>query len=402
MNQFAFLVKFSYRNLWRNPKRTFIMLASLVIGTGFILWDLNFSESGSKEMMKRFLVQYQGNYQITNIDYYDVKNRKSVNNYKTLSDDKISDKSLFELTTKRVTAPVFISGASKTLGVLLSGLDIKRELELSKLNEMVKVGNFLSADGNKEIILGKKLAERINVKIGEEVGVIGQALDGSVANDLFKVVGLLDFGGGDLEESLAFTQLSTAQELMVMPPENYHQRVSFDMSEKPLPELDGVAVTSWETLLPEMSVSVRFIDKFTWLICIIIMVVVSLGLSNTLMITFLEREQEFQSLNIIGARASWITKSLLIEVFLLGTLAIIFGDMLGWFLTYLCHIYPINIAIFTNGKPIIMGGMVLMPTVRLYSVARYYWEVPLMIYLFIALTMIWPMIRVVRRSSHAI
>ena len=68
--------------------------------------------------------------------------------------------------------------------------------------------------GDKEIILGKKFAQRINVKVGEQVATVGQAIDGSIANDLFTVVGVLDFGGGDLEESLAFTQLQSAQELL--------------------------------------------------------------------------------------------------------------------------------------------------------------------------------------------
>jgi putative ABC transport system permease protein len=402
MKNKRFLLKFSYRNLWRFPKRTLIMMASLVIGTGFIIWNLNFAESGSKEMMKEFLAQYQGRYHITHTDYYDLENRKLFNNYKTLTDEQISDKSLFATTTKRVTAPVFASGQSKTLGILLTGLDVEQEKKHCSLYKMIRGGRFLDPSGDKEIILGKRLAERINVKLGDEVAVIGQAIDGSIANDLLVVVGFLDMGGGDLEESLAFTQISTAQDLMVLSDEAYHQRVSFDMRNEDYPALEGVAVTSWREILPEISVSVHFVDRFTWLISIIIMIVISLGLSNTLMITFFEREQEFQSLNIIGAKTSWITTSLMIELLLLGTIAVIFGDILGFIFTWICHIYPVDISLFTGGKNIIMGGMVMKPTVRLYSVWRHYWQVPMMIYFFLVLTMVYPLIRVIRRSKHAI
>ncbi len=402
MTNKLFLLKFSYRNLWRFPKRTFIMLASLVIGTGFIIWNLNFSESGSKEMMKKFLAQYQGRYHITHSKYYDVENRKLFNNYKTITDEDISDKTLFTTTSRRVTAPVFASGQSKTLGILLTGLDVVQETKICSLYKMIRGGRFLEPQGHREIVLGKRLAERINVKLGDEVAVIGQAIDGSIANDLLKVVGFLDLGGGDLEESLAFTQISTAQDLMVLQPETYHQRVSFDMEHETYPDLKGVAVTSWREILPEISVSVHFIDRFTWLISIIIMVVISLGLSNTLMITFFEREQEFQSLNIIGAKTSWITTSLMIELLLLGTIAVIFGDILGFIFTWICNIHPVDISLFTGGKSIIMGGMVMQPTVRLYSVPKYYWQVPVMIFFFLGLTMIYPMIRVIRRSKNAI
>lgn len=402
MSGLKFLVKFSYRNLWRAPKRTLIMFLSLALGTGFIIWDLNFANSGSKEVMKEFLAQYAGQYHITNPGYYNVTNRKEFNNYKTLTDDEIQDKNLIIKSTKRVTSPIFISGEKKTLGVLLTGLEVEKEKKLSTLANVVTVGRFLDKDSSKELVIGKKLAQRISVQVGDEVAIIGQALDGSVANDLMTVVGLIDFGGGDLEESLAFTQISTSQELMAMSPDQYHQRVSFYMEDEPLPVVPGLTVTKWTDILPEIGVSVKFIDNFTWIVSFIIVLVISLGLSNTLMITFLEREQEFQCLNIIGAKTSWVIRSLMIEVFILGTFSIIGGAVLGHAFTTYCYYYPVNIELFTGGKPIIMGGMTIKPLVRLYPVMKYYWQVPVMIYCFLSLTMIYPLFRVVRRSKNAI
>jgi putative ABC transport system permease protein len=404
MKRFGFLVKFSYRNLWRSPKRTLIMLFSLSLGTGFIIWDLNFANSGSKEVMKEFLSQYAGHYHMTHKDYYRPGNKKEFNNYKTISDEDINDKSLFLYSTRRVTAPVFISGEKKTLGVLMTGLEVEKELKLTTLAKSVTVGRFLDPNGDKEIVVGKKLAQRINVKIGDQVAVIGQALDGSVANDLMSVVGFIDFGGGDLEESLSFTQMASAQEFMVMPKNRYHQRVNFDMDEEALPFVSNpnIQVTNWTDILPEIGVSVKFIDNFTWIVSFIIVMVISLGLSNTLMITFFEREQEFQSLNILGAKTSWITISLIVEVFMLGTVAVFLGALLGHAFTKYCFYFPINIQIFTNGKPIIMGGMTIQPIVKLYPVYQYYWKVPLMIYSFLGITMIYPLIRVLRRSKNAI
>jgi ABC-type lipoprotein release transport system permease subunit len=314
----------------------------------------------------------------------------------------VSNKALFDKASRRVTAPVFVSGEKKTLGVLLTGLDVAKELKLSTLYKAITVGRFLDSAGSREIVLGKKLAERINADIGDEVAVVGQGLDGSVANDLMKVVGYLDFGGGDLEESLAFTQFQTAQELMSMDSSQYHQLVSFDGENEELPVLSGVSVVKWSEILPEIGVSIRFIDNFTWIVSVIIVIVISLGLANTLMITFFEREQEFQSLNIIGAKTSWITTALAIEVFMMGTMAIFLGVICGHLATTFNYYYPVNIEIFTNGKPILMGGMTIKPLVKLYPVTKYYWQVPLLIYFFLLLTMIYPLARVIKRSKHAL
>ncbi len=402
MRAFLFLLKFSYRNLWRSPKRTMIMVLSLSLAAGFIIWDLNFANSGSKEVMKEFLSQYAGRFQLTNPGYYEVANSKLFNNYKVMSDEDVTDKSLFATSTRRVTAPVFLSGDKKTLGVLMTGIDVAGELRLTKLSDAVTVGSFLSPVGNKEIILGKRLAERLDVKIGGEVAVIGQALDGSVANDLYQVRGFLDFGGGDLEDTLAFTQIASAQELLVMSPDQYHQLVQFDMTHERLPSIPGLKTWTWQELIPEIGVSVSFVDNFTWIVSIIIVMVISLGLANTLLITFFEREKEFEALNILGAKASWVAWSLLIEVTILGVFSMLLGCLVGHAATTLCSHYPINLELFTNGKAIIMGGMTIKPLVKFYPIAEYYWKVPLMMFFFLTMSMIYPLVRVMKRSKHAV
>lgn len=402
MNGILYRLKYCFRNLFRAPKRTLIMVLSLSFGCGFIIWDLNFANSGSREIMKDFLSQYAGQYHITNPEYYDKENKKEFDMYKTMSDDELENKSLIEKSTKRVNAPVFISGEKKTLGALLTGIEVAKEKQLSSLYKSITIGRYLNPEASREIVLGKRFAERIDVQVGQEVAIIGQAIDGSVANDLYIVVGLLDFGGGDLEESLAFTQFNSAQEFLAMPPDRFHQRVSFDMNAETMPKLKQLGITWWSEILPEISVSMRFIDNFTWIVSVIIVLVVSLGLSNTLVITFFEREQEFNSLNIIGAQMKWITISLMIEVFMMGTIAVALGAFLGFLGTTYFNYYPINIELFTGGKPIIMGGMTITPLVRIYPVAKYFWQVPMMIYFFLALTMIYPLVKVIRRSKNAV
>ncbi len=402
MRSFLFLLKFSYRNLWRAPKRTMIMVLSLSLAAGFIIWDLNFANSGSKEVMKEFLSQYAGRYQLTHPDYYEIANSKLFDNYKVMTDEQVTDKSLFATSTRRVTAPVFLSGEKKTLGVLMTGIEVESELRLARLKDTVTKGDFLSPSGSKEVILGKRLAERLDVNIGGEVAVIGQALDGSVANDLYKVRGFLDFGGGDLEDTLAFTQISSARELLVMDPAQYHQLVQFDMTHESLPVIEGLRAWSWKELIPEISVSIGFVDSFTWIVSVIIVLVISLGLANTLIITFFEREKEFDALNVLGAKASWVAWSLLIEVTILGIFSMLLGCLVGHAATTFCSYYPVNLELFTNGKPIIMGGMTIKPLVKFYPVAEYYWKVPLMMFFFLALSMIYPLIRVMKRRKNAV
>lgn len=400
MSYLRFLLKFSYRNIWREPKRALIMIFSLSLGTAFILWILNFSSAGSKEVINEFLSQYAGSYQYTSLDYYPEGNTKRYNTFATIKTSDISPDQQ-PSSIPRVVSPVFISGNKKTLGVLLNGTNPEKELKLSKLHTSVKHGRFLSPHGMNEILIGISLANKIDAQIGDEVALIGQAQDGSVANDLFKVVGLIDFGGGDLEDALSFTTLASAQSFFSMAPDEYHQHINFDM-ERAIPTSQSLKVTSWHQLLPEISVSIRFIDGFTKIVCIVIVIVISLGLSNTLMISFLERQKEFEALNIIGASRWWILGTLIIEVFILGTTALILGLVLGHIFTIINFYYPINLELFTNGKPMFLGGMLIHPYVKIFPVSKYYWQVALLIYFFLVISMIYPSYKIMNRGPNAV
>jgi hypothetical protein len=87
---------------------------------------------------------------------------------------------------------------------------------------------------------------------------------------------------------------------------------------------------------------------------------------------------------------------------MLGSVAVAVGTGLGHIATTICYYVPIDLQLFTGGQPIIMGGLIIQPLVRFYPVMSYYWKVPLLIYFFLGLTMIYPLIRVIRRSKNAI
>lgn len=398
-SRLRFLVKFSWRNLGRHPWRTIIMGIGLCFGTGYIIFALNFSKSGSIEIVNDFLKQYSGFHQVVHERYYPAVDKKNFDPNWTVSDAQVAHLAP-EAYVRRTTLPVYLSGPYKTLGALLTGLEIEREIQLSKVATAVVQGRFLSPTGERELVLGERLARKLGLKLGDEVALIGQAIDGSVANDIFTLVGLLSFGGGDMEEVISYTSLKDSRNFAVIPEDRFHQYVSFDLKNKALPAVTGASVVSWELILPEIAGSIEFIDRFTWIVSAILVMVISLGLGNTLMITFLEREKEFNALNVIGARSNWVMLTLVVEVIFLGLLGIGSGILLGYLITWFFNVYPINLLLFTGGKPIMMGGIAIIPRVRLFPYHQYAWQAPLMVASFLALSLVWPLYRVIQRSRR--
>jgi len=400
MKGWRFLIKYAWRNLGRHPMRTFVMVLGLAFGTGYIIFALNLARSGSSEVVADFLTQYFGHHQIVHPRYYPEANKKLFDQAWTI-DDTLSAPIDRATHTRRVTLPVFVSGPLKTLGTLLSGLEVQQELKLSRVAQGVKQGRFLDPQGTREIVIGERMARKIGVKVGDEVALIGSGLDGSVANDMFTVVGLLSFGGGDMEDLLAFTTLAEAQTFASVPAGRFHQLVGFDMNHDAPAAPTGTAVMTWQRIVPEISAAVEFIDRFTWIVSAILVLVISLGLANTLMITFMEREKEFQSLNVIGARSSWIATALVWEIVFLATLGVATGVALGWGVTLWFNHNPINIMVFTGGKPIMMGGIAIIPRVRLWMDPAHAWQAALLVVGFLGTGMAWPLWQVIKRSQRA-
>jgi hypothetical protein len=82
---------------------------------------------------------------------------------------------------------------ANALPVLLNGYDLEHELELSKLSTILpKTFRLKEKFG---LVLGKRLADALSAVEGSQIAMIGQAVDGSVANEMFHVEKILDLGG---------------------------------------------------------------------------------------------------------------------------------------------------------------------------------------------------------------
>ena len=396
MNQTLFLIKFAFRNLLRNPGRTLLIALSLTLSQAFIIWALNFSFSGSQEVVDQFLKTFQGHYQVTHKDYFVEGNIKEFDFFRTIKDQDFD--SIDPESSPRITSFGFLSGLHSSKGVMIMGIDPELESRFTKLAETVKVGEFLNDSSPFEILIGKRLAKKLQVNVGDEIALVGQGFDGSFANELFVVKGLFDFGGGDKEEKMAFMSITSAHNFYAIPESLYHSRTFFHRT-APKISNQNLALYPWSKTVPEVYLSIRLIDNFTKIISFILILVISLGLSNSLMVSFIERDKELRTMSILGAGRFKVISILGIEVLTLSAISLAFGLILGHLATLYFHYFPLDIKLFTDGKRIIMGGIELAPLIRFYPQYQYYLSVTLVILMFICLSFLIPLRKVITRKE---
>lgn len=301
-----------------------------------------------------------GQEQITKRGYYDF-DKGSINPYAHFSRDEVKD---FPKTfTLRTQGTVLMASDANAIPVLLNGYDLEHELELSKLSTILPKSFRLKERFG--LVLGKRLADALSVSEGSQIAMIGQAVDGSVANEMFHVEKILDLGGGEFEKNFAVTEMASMQEFLSMPETDVHLLVNFG------PQIDKKLLTKdlkkikWQNLLPEIASSSGFMERFTRFYAIFFALVAALAMANTLSLSFLERVKEYRMSTIIGAPVEWLRKSMGIEIFFISAVSMVLGNILILLAILFFYFFPLNLSLLTGGSPLQMGGIILTQDVKI-------------------------------------
>lgn len=348
------------KNLFRKPKRTLFLILGMALANALTIWILTFRESSFHSMMDNVLGMRFGQEQIAHKDYYDFEKGK-INQFKTI--DMTNFDHISEEATFRVQSTTLMASENNAVPMVVSGYDISEELAKSKLSGIIDK-NFKFTN-QFPLILGKRLSQALEAKEGSEIGIIGQAIDGSVANEIFIVEKIIDIGGGEFERNFAVTSLEGMQEFLNMQRNRAHLFINFGkvIQEKKISK--DLKKIRWQNLLPEIASSSGFMQRFTRFFAFFFAVIASLAMINTLSLSFLERIKEYRMSTIIGAPMQWLKKSMSLEIICISLISIILGNIIVLFFIGVFYFFPINLSILTGGEPLQMGGMIMSQDVKI-------------------------------------
>ncbi len=351
------LPKFAWRNLSRKFKRTIYLLIGLALANTLIIWILTFRQKSHETMINHITGLKMGREELASPGYVNF-DKKKLYPHKHFSWKKVKPLVPVHIPFSfRVEAIMMLAGSTNAIPVKLSGYDLEAEQKFSGMKERFQQIDFSS---DWPLILGKRLADRLGVKKGDQVAVIGQSLDGSVANENFTLIDTWDLGGGAFEDVYAISSMSAIQRLLILPVDEAHLLINYSTeSLGQLAHEQNLESLSWKQFLPEIASGSRFMDNFTKFYAFFFAVIASLAMGNTLALSFLERLPEYRALTIIGAPKKWLRKSMLLETFFLGFLSMLLGNILILIIITIFHYFPLDLSIMTGGEPFRSGGMII-------------------------------------------
>ena len=369
------MTRMAWRNLWRNHRRTLIMLLAIAVGVWAMIFMTALMRGMVDQMIEDGIDSLPGFVQIHNPDYPDdpsVENSLPEPGPELL---KALQNSIVTGWTGRIRVPAMISSERDSRGVILLGVDPAGEVALGFDPGSIVEGRFLSGRDDTGLVIGRKLLERLETDLGKRVVVMSQDPENEIADRGFRIVGIYKAKLAAQEEMYIYAGLATVQSLLKI-----DGRVSeIAIAGHDYRDVDGLYrlvkdsagesadVQTWAELDSYLGLMLGVMDGFVLVWVIVIFLALSFGLVNTLMMAVFERVREFGLMQALGMKPSAIRYQVLLESLMLLVLGLLAGNLLA-----LASILPIregiDLSVVAEGMEMMGVSSILYPALTLKDV----------------------------------
>lgn len=331
--------KLAWRNLFRNVRRTILTclliassLAVLILVDGLVLGMMEVMVGGITKTLegeaqvnhRNFRTNLEAEYFIDDPDAIITAIEK---------DPGISGYA------PRVIIGGMIASTHNTTGGLIYGVDAENELKVSRIREALVDGDYLSGS-EREILMGKPMAELLEIGLGDRIVITAAAVDtNEITQELFRLSGILEFGPEEMDETFVFINLAKAQSLLGMEGKVHQIAMQFndpELSKDPeLPLLqdltnEDVEALGWLDLQPAIGAMIEMSRFSTMIVGLILFLLTSLGVINSMFMSIYERIYEFGVSKAIGTTPFQIIQLVMFEALLLALMSCVLGMVLAY------------------------------------------------------------------------
>ena len=338
-------LKLAIRNIFRNKRRTLIAGSAIGIGLAALIFTDALMIGMERNMIASATESFLGEGQIHHKDFREsFEVEKTIENKSELN-NKLQKEEIVSQFTQRTFSFAMITSPANLASVTMVGIYPETEQYLSQVDEAIVTGSYFSGESEREIIIGSKLAEILEVELGSRVVLtVAQAHSGNLIQEMFQISGIYHFNIKEMDQAMAFVLLSKAQEMLGLEDRIHEIALSFTQSSYARDQnlffwerysINENEAVSWTVLLPELEAAFELSQFGTYIVGLILFGVVALGIVNTLFMSMHERMFEFGVMRAVGTSPLRMAQLILLEAGALAMISIILGLIMGYVITWI-------------------------------------------------------------------
>ncbi len=338
------LFKMAFRDLGRNRRRTLLSALAVAMGLTLLLMLAGVMRGEMDGAMNNTILLQSGDLQVRAASYN--INKVSLDWKDLIASpaavvDQIQSIPQVSAATPRLLASGIFTVGDNSRGVQVIGID-PQAAPNQIFRQGVLSGTFLQPDDREGILLGKPLADKFHLKVGDQVSLLINTSNGDVDQQTFMIRGIYTTNTTGYDESTVFMPLAKAQAFTGA--QDHASLIFVLLKDRNQAESVAAAIQSpayqvltWSKMNELITQLEDFANSFMVFFYLIILGITSTVVTNTLVMSVFERTREIGVLAAIGMKARRILTQFLTEAGLIATIGVVGGFLLGavviWYLT---------------------------------------------------------------------
>ena len=350
------LIKISWRNVWRSKLRSLVVILSVVFGIlgGIIMIAMSYGLN--EERMNNAVETYLSHIQIHNKLFREDYNIKhTINNLDNLENVLNQDERVVSY-TKRIILNGMLSNSNGSYGIQIKGVNPETEKKVTNTHEKLIEGEYFNSKRDNTIIVGKKLADKLNLNLKSKVVITFQDEFNELTSLLYRVEGIFKSGNSRYDESNVFVKnLSITKNLPSFSGIHEIPILLTDIElrgsvKKDLIQLSqNNIVETWDDISKDLAYANEMLAAVLYIFMMIILTGLSFGIVNTMLMAILERKKEIGMLMSIGMNRYKIFLMICFETTFLSMIALPFGLISSYLIVEYYSVVGIDLSIVEAG-----------------------------------------------------
>jgi ABC-type lipoprotein release transport system permease subunit len=387
------VLKIAWRNIWRNKLRSLVVVCSIFLGIWAGIFVSAFS-FGLNEQRKQGMIRNQiSHLQIHNSAWLDQKEVAYTFSTTTV-DDYLNRDSRLEAYASRTKASGMVSSAHYSGAAQIIGVNPTAEAALSQLESKILEGEYFPEKGRNPILIGQALAHKLEAKIGSRIILNFSDGEGNIVSSAFKVKGIYEDVSSKLEELNLFVRQSDLQTLLALEPDQVHEIAILlkedaeieVLQEELQAKYSNLAIQNWKQISPDLAYADEIMSQMLYIIIGIIMLALSFGIINTMLMAVLERRKELGMLMCVGMSKSKVFFMIIVETFYLALLGGPLGILFAYYSVWQGSQSGLNLAAFSDGLASYGIESIIYPVLP----SSFYWGTTAIVFIMTLIAALYP------------